>query len=120
MATRYATNWRADSALARCSKCGAQKQFHGRPNFQCTDFTAETAGDIEPGDLQNRDLVLHASALMQRRDKLSGNNNLSDSDWDDLDQMDARLKALRTELNDRIKAVFGTDAEDVAAIMETV
>ena len=120
MATHFATIYRADSPLARCSRCGAMKQFHGRPNFQCTDFTAETAGDIEPGDLQNRDLVLHASALIARREKLGANNSLTDRDWDELDQLDDRIKALRTELNDRIKAMFGTDAEDVAAIMETV
>lgn len=120
MAARYATIYRQDSALARCSKCGAQRQFHGRPNFSCSDFAAETANDIDPGDLENRDLVLHASALVTRREKLGGNSTLTDRAWDELDQLDNRIRALRTELNDRIKAVFGTDAEDVAAIMETV
>ncbi|MES3042706.1 hypothetical protein [Sphingomonas faeni] len=53
----HATIWRADSPLARCRSCGAQQQFHGRPNFSCTAFAAETAADIDPEDLSPSHLV---------------------------------------------------------------
>lgn len=48
---RFATIWRADCSLARCTNCGAQQQFHGRPNFLCTEFRAETIDDVDPQDL---------------------------------------------------------------------
>lgn len=52
-----ATIWRPDQPLARCRSCGAQQQFHGRPNFSCTNFEAETIADYEPSDLSPEQLV---------------------------------------------------------------
>lgn len=57
-----ATIWPAGNALARCSVCGVQRQFHSKsdvPNSADRDheFVAETIADFEPGDLTPAQLV---------------------------------------------------------------
>jgi hypothetical protein len=57
-----ATIWPETNALARCSVCGVQRQFHFKsdvPHSADRDhaFSAETIADFEPGDLTPAQLV---------------------------------------------------------------
>lgn len=91
MGAPYATIWRADSPLARCRECGAMQQFHGTPNFSCASFVAETAADIEPGDLAAVDLT---------REIFAHPNT-------------PRAVACGAELRTRVLSVLGVDADDL-------
>jgi len=85
------TIWRADSPLARCRNCGATQQNHGRPNFSCTDFVAETAADLEPGELSPADLV---SEIFAHPNTL-------------------RAMACGGELRERLMSVMDVDVDDL-------
>lgn len=57
-----ATIWPATHALARCSTCGVQRQFHFASDVSLSAdrdhaFVAETIDDYEPGDLTPEQLV---------------------------------------------------------------
>lgn len=86
-----ATIWRSNQPLARCRACGAQLQFHGRPNFSCTDFEAETIADYEPGDLSPEQLVAEIFAHPNA----------------------PRGVACGAELRARVKSVMGVAADDL-------
>lgn len=75
------TIWRADSPLARCRNCGATQQNHGRPNFSCTDFVAETSADLEPGDLTPADLVSEIFAHPNTPRAVACGNELRSRCW---------------------------------------
>lgn len=115
----YATIYRADSPLARCVKCGTQRQFHVAPRG-CGDFTAETAGDIEPADLALPDLIRHADHSAQRYDAIVEIGNPTAEDWREADKHVARRDACRVEIEARVKAVFGVSFDDLAATLGKV
>lgn len=107
---------RADSPTARCKHCGVHRQFHGmsatptnaydRPRDHA--FEAETADDLDPADLSNRDLIVHCGALAAAAE------GATDEERDGLTD---RRDACRAEIDARIKAVFGVGFEDVRGAM---
>ena len=102
----FATIWRADSPLARCRNCGAMQQNHGRPNFTCTAFEAETAADIEPYDLSPEDLVREITRLgYPVGARLTG--------WTATDADIERTEKCRLALRNHISTLTGVDFEDL-------
>jgi hypothetical protein len=120
MATQFATIWRADSPLARCVQCGVQRQFHGmsatptnawdRPRDH--DFVAETAADIDPGDLTTADLIRHCDHADARRERLE-TGDTSPEDQAEANALYTRVEACREELRARVKATFGVSFDDL-------
>lgn len=113
--------YNSKSPLARCSQCGVQRQFHTASDVPHSadrdhDFTAETIEDFEPGDLTPAQLVDAIDGAAARWQKLT-NGNPTDADWDAADKLDARAKACRTELRERVLAVFGVDWEDLTGAL---
>ena len=102
-----ATIWPAESALARCSSCGTQRQFH-RGGRGCDAFNAETAADIEPADLRNLDLLRECARL---------DGEAAAASDEAYDAVTDRLSACRAELDARIKATFGGDFDDLRGAM---
>lgn len=115
----YATIYRADSPLARCMRCGTQKQYHVAPRG-CGDFTAETAADIEPADLRMEDLIRHINYSAMRYDTISSGHNVSTEEWREADRHVARRDACRVELEARVKAVFSISFDDLGATLGKV
>jgi hypothetical protein len=106
----YVTIWRADSPLSRCRECGAMQQFHGKPNFSCTSFVAETAADIEPGDLSGEDLAREIARLGYPADMgLTG--------WTTTDADIERSRNCRDELRARVLPALGVDWDDLLAAL---
>lgn len=120
MATRYATIFRPDSALARCKVCGVQRQFHGmslvanNPFDRQRDhaFEAETAEDIDPADLRTDDLIRLCDRGDARRRELE-TGDTSPTDQAKADELYRRVEACRAELKARVRAVFGVSWDDL-------
>jgi hypothetical protein len=112
--TMHATIWRADSPLARCSSCGSQQQFHGRPNHCCASFVAETAADLEPADLATLDLIRECDAVAMRYERQRGT---SDAALLESDRLHERIEACRSELDARVRNAFGVCFDDLRQTM---
>lgn len=126
MATHFATIYRADSALARCVKCGVQRQFHGlapKPinawdRLRDHEFEAETIDDIDPADMKNADLI---RAVKLATSDIDAIDRLADPDNDENDLHSRqwnRRKACLAEIAARNRAVFGLRWDDFKAMME--
>jgi len=113
----FATIYGANSPLARCSRCGSQKQFHGRVGHYCTNFTAETIHDIDAPDLNNADLYRAISWADKRYGELTA-GSASDPEWDEAEEHSDRAKACRAELQARVKATFGLEWDALMRVME--
>lgn len=111
------------SPVARCSVCGAQRQFHVKsdvPHSADRDhaFVAETAADFEPGDLTPAQLVSEIEFARSRSHNLTNSEPVSDESWDEASRLDVRVEACRVELKARVRAVFGVDWDDLMGAVE--
>jgi hypothetical protein len=126
MATQFVTIHGERSPVARCSKCGVQRQFHGmsatpintwdRPRDHA--FVAETADDLDPADMHTADLIRECDHAEQRRQRIE--NIIADpspEEQNEANALYARVEACRVELKARIKATFGVSFDDLSVTM---